>query len=226
MVGDLMGELVHLVNIMRNDGGIDWQHDYKLLNIFIGSNDACLGCTPASGHTYLSPDAYEGAVHDVTRGDDYCDGIRKGGGAFECLCAFLPGTAGPRTRSKMDELTQAYNSRLLSIAASLPASPDFAVVVDPLLSEVALRDWDLRYLSDVDCFHPAVEAHEVMALGVFQNLFKQASEKARTILPGKTPPLLCPTEDDRIATGEREGKDESALLCSTEEDRIARVEPG
>ena len=84
-------------------------------------------------------------------------------------CAFLPGPAGPLTRRLMDELVQSYSSRLRSIRDDYKNKryDDFALVVDPVFSELQIRDWPLGHVSDVDCFHPGVKAHEGMAVGVW-----------------------------------------------------------
>lgn len=117
-------------------------------------------------------------------------------------CAFLPGLQGPWTRLQMDILTQAYNTRLQNIVAAYNTtkSPAFAVVLDPLLSNTAIKEWDIEYLSSVDCFHPALNAHEVLARGVWRNLFRRSWEKDNRISPGGRKSHWCARERDRIAT--------------------------
>ncbi|KAJ3161359.1 hypothetical protein HDU86_007141 [Geranomyces michiganensis] len=151
MVPNLHAELQHLIRVMKTDSQIDFENDFKLLTIFIGNNDACLGCLPVSAVTWLSPQAYELAlraildrirasiprvvvnimqgfnvsqVWDVTRRDGYCETLRNGGAVFECACAFLPGPAGAQTRAQMDSLIQAYNARIPLIAASYNTNKD------------------------------------------------------------------------------------------------------
>ncbi|KAJ3300616.1 hypothetical protein HK104_009273 [Borealophlyctis nickersoniae] len=227
---NLQKELDWLVWQMRQKKGIDFQNDYKLLNIFIGSNDACLGCHPVP--LYPSPDTFEtlmrslfedirqrvprvvvnimqqfnvSQVYDLTHKDPWCAGLRNAGLILECTCAFMPGPNGPTTRELMDTLVVNYNQRLSKIAAEYrnPSRADynsFALVLDPVISNVKVRDWPIEFLSDVDCFHPGIKAHETMATSVWNNLFRPLDEKTSTITPGSVPAPVCPTADSRVKT--------------------------
>ncbi|KAI8914876.1 hypothetical protein DFJ77DRAFT_431143 [Powellomyces hirtus] len=230
MIPNLIAELEHLIRAMKSDSDINWASDFKLLTIFIGNNDACLGCAPGSGSTYLSPAAYEATmrslleriqtaiprvvvnimmgfnvsqVYDLTVEDPYCQGLRRAGTVFECVCAFLPGPMGEANRQRMDVLTQQYNARLQSLARfynTHPRPDSFAVIVDPLLSNVRVKEWNLKFLSNSDCFHPAAEAHALMAKGVWWNLFRPPTRKRTKLVPDEGIPVWCPGRADRIAT--------------------------
>ncbi|KAI8996700.1 hypothetical protein BC832DRAFT_535370 [Gaertneriomyces semiglobifer] len=194
-VMNLSHELDYLIKMMKRSRKIDFQNDFKLLTLFIGSNDACLGCGVLSHYMYLSPDAYElqmrglllrikasipnvvvniltqfnvSQVYDLTHNDPYCEMARNTGLVFECTCAFLPEPVGAITRRRMDELVQAYNERLFAIAADFgKLDKNFAVIVDPLLTDVAIKDWSIGLVSNIDCFHPDVKVHEIMASGIW-----------------------------------------------------------
>ncbi|KAJ3286672.1 hypothetical protein HK104_008918 [Borealophlyctis nickersoniae] len=232
LVMNLDGQVDRVVARMKQTKGLDYNRDWKLMNIFIGSNDACLGCL--DGISMPNPDQYEqmmralftkirkqvprvvvnvmqqfnvSQVWDLTHTDPWCASLRGIGLAFECSCAFLPGPQGPTTRKSMDTLTQNYNVRLLKLAAEFRAdaatSPDgdsFALVVDPAFRAIAVSEWPLDYLSDVDCFHPSVKAHEAMAISVWNNLFRNSTTKQVGVSPGD--PLVrhvyCPTPESRI----------------------------
>ncbi|KAJ3287258.1 hypothetical protein HK104_008701 [Borealophlyctis nickersoniae] len=230
MVFNLIHELDYLISQMKATPGVDFDNDFKLLTLFIGSNDVCLGCSPGVIPTLPSPDTYEALmravlerirksiprvivnvlmnfnvsqVYDLTYKDPWCATLRNTGLTFECTCAFLPGPAGPTTRLLMDTLTQLYNQRLLRIAASYRSStpdPSFAMMVDPLLSDVRIKEWGLEYLSNVDCFHPGVGAHEVMGVGVWNNLFRPYGSKRTSLDPSEEITAECPADESRIVT--------------------------
>ncbi|KAI9094665.1 hypothetical protein DFS34DRAFT_651907 [Phlyctochytrium arcticum] len=209
-------ELSYLITRMKTDPSIDYERDFKLINVFMGNNDACLKClTPGIKVYYMSllthllteirasvPNVVVNLmmgfnvsqVYDATVDEPYCDRLRKFGRPFVCACAFQS----PETRTAMDELTQTVNSLLTKVAMDFnsPQNPTFKVIVDPLLRDVRVRDWGLDYLSRADCFHPALAAHEVMAQGVWYNLFR--GDKISGVSPADPLPDWCPTDLDRI----------------------------
>lgn len=72
----------------------------------------------------------------------------------------------------MDSLIQKYNQRIekvvLEYQKKFSNDPSFAVIADPLFSNLSIRDgWPLESLSSIDCFHPAASSHEIMAVGVW-----------------------------------------------------------
>ncbi|KAJ3055276.1 hypothetical protein HK097_011007 [Rhizophlyctis rosea] len=229
MVHNLIYELQYLVSAMKMQKDIDFEKDFKLLTLFIGSNDVCLGCSSIPGPAWPSPALFEqtvriligeirariprvvvnvlmqfnvSQVYDLTHDDPWCARLRASGFVFECSCAFLPGAAGPLTRRLMDELVQSYNSRLQSIRDDYKTRryDDFAMMVDPGFSQLEIRNWPLGHVSDVDCFHPGVKAHEAMAVGVWNNLFLPEKKKHRSIDPNKPLDVFCPGADSRIRT--------------------------
>ncbi|KAJ3328933.1 hypothetical protein HDU76_009010, partial [Blyttiomyces sp. JEL0837] len=139
-------------------------------------------------------------VWDLTHKSPWCSGLRASGLVYECTCAFLPGPAGEAMRKSMDTLTTEYNERLIQIQSDFvnENDPNFAVILDPLFQGVQVRDWPLSALSNCDCFHPHEKSHQVMAVGVWNNLFRPSSKKARTIDPNDKVEVFCPTESSRI----------------------------
>ncbi|KAL2911598.1 hypothetical protein HK105_208937 [Polyrhizophydium stewartii] len=228
-VPTLPHELDYVVDQMRRDPGIDFDRDFKLLTLFIGSNDVCIGCSTLGLDGALSPDVFEShmrqlfesmrqsiprlvvnvllqfnvsQVWDATHDDLRCSMLRSSGLVFECTCAFMPGPLGAVTRARMDELVQAYNERIVRIAAEYRSlrDPSFAVTVDPLFRNVKIREWGLPFLSDVDCFHPSLSAHESMAVGIWNNMFLPWGRKVEVFDPNTDPVPVCPDEHSRIQT--------------------------
>ncbi|KAI9203298.1 GDSL-like Lipase/Acylhydrolase-domain-containing protein [Polychytrium aggregatum] len=230
MALNLQHELNYLINEMQQNSQVDMKNDFKLLNIFIGNNDACSGCDPISGSLWLSPDVFESAIRDIlsqiqaniprtvvnivqqfnisqvwdlTHNDSYCSTIRSEGLTFECTCAFLPGELGTLTRQRMDDLIQEYNGRLYAIWKDYQAQtpdPSFAVVLDPSFTQITIGAWPIQMLSDVDCFHPSVRAHELMAVSMWNNLFRPFSNKTTQANPYNPGAIFCPSDDSRIMT--------------------------
>lgn len=55
-------------------------------------------------------------------------------------------------------------------------------------------------LSSVDCFHPSLKSHELLAIGYWNRLVGTAEEKAIPAAWTTSPTLRCLEEDDRILT--------------------------
>jgi phospholipase B1, membrane-associated len=224
LVGNLKHEIGYLTRMMEENPDIDMANDFKLLNLFIGSNDLCASCIPFAG--MLSPDAFErhiveilaeleskipclvvnimmqfnvSQIWDLTKDDEYCQTLQNSGTVFECTCAFLPGPLGEATRRIMDELVVQYNLRLLKIWLEYQThrNDNFAIIIDPLLKDVSVRDWNVDALSKVDCFHPALKTHKLLAIGAWNNLFRPAYLKKGL---SKREYMKCPYSWDRIWT--------------------------
>lgn len=192
---NLMDQAKYLNDQMRSDSRVNFQQDFKLLNFFIGGNDVCLGCLPILEDLVLSPDQFENTIRDVlsyveeniprvvvnlhsifnvsqvydlSHADPHCATLRKIGLKVECACALLfDGEVGVSNRLEMDDLVAGYNEKLSLIAAdySEKKSDSFMVSLNPIFRDVALRQWSIKELSKVDCFHPSQSAHELMAIG-------------------------------------------------------------
>lgn len=55
-------------------------------------------------------------------------------------------------------------------------------------------------LSAVDCFHPSLQSHELLATSVWNRLVGTAEEKAVPVTWTTSPMIRCLEEDDRILT--------------------------
>jgi phospholipase B1, membrane-associated len=209
---------------MRWNRDVNYQNDYKLMSMFIGSNDACIGCLPIIGKTVLSPDQFErnvrevleeirtiprivvslyqqfnvSQVFDLTNPNPYCRKLRDVGLSLECACAFQDSKVGERTRDIMDRLVSEYNTRLIKIVADYERRNynSFKVILDPLFAGVSLKTWTIDYISNVDCFHPSVKAHELMATGAWNNLVLPYEQKKRIVTPDVQ--VDCPSSASRI----------------------------
>lgn len=209
---------------------VDVDREWKLLTLFIMSNDLCLGCTPL--RPALSADAFElliraaiervraslprtmvvlvsglniSGVYELTKDVPHCIEARNAGGRYECACAFDEDPIwGPRRRADMDELATSYNQRLRSIVLDYQkpgaTTDDFAVILEPGFEGVDLKKWPVEMLSTLDCFHPSILAHSMMAERLFNNLHRPLAGKKTGMDLDAPRGVLCPTEDSRIWT--------------------------
>lgn len=137
-------------------------------------------------------------IWNATKDVPHCQKIRKLGLTVECLCAFNESSSAGETRKIMDDVVREYNKRLEIIAEDYASRPSdsFLLILDPLLKNGNFSDWPISYISDVDCFHPHVSAHEVIAIGAWNNLFLPKSLKKTAF--ERIEKVTCPKETDRI----------------------------
>jgi len=95
----------------------------------------------------------------------------------------------------VDRIAVAYNDVFERIAFEWDAKqlPGFTVRAQPFASKI--QSDDPTELSALDCFHPSVYSHHILALGLWNNL--QQPPGAKTPIPEHgSVQYLCPGEDD------------------------------
>lgn len=220
-------QLAYLVDTLKSSAYIDYANDWKLLTLYIGSNDMCAGC---DNHTAWQPVSYEqykqyfhqmlfglkasvprlfvnvvqllrvSDVYNITLHSEYCRSMHESIFKFECSCAFANSSLGREQREKMDELTDQYNLALQQVVDEISAVPsnDFAAVIQPGFTRPDLDLFPVSFLSTIDCFHPSLAAHQAMAKVLWNNMLAPQKEKGTTFDYMK--PYTCPTEDTILAT--------------------------
>lgn len=203
---------------------------FKYINFQIGSNDLCWLCAQASiGIGPGSADDFEDNIRETLEGlraaipnsvvnlmavfkvsdifeltlnQPYCSKIipKLPHKNLGCACSLLGGDIGEATRALMDELTEQYNERLVKIAKEYQAAryPDFAVLWQPPI--VALGSYPIEALSDVDCFHPSLKSHELLATNLWNRMVGSAEEKAVPVTWSTAPLVRCLNPEDRLHT--------------------------
>jgi len=93
-----------------------------------------------------------------------------------------------------------YNAVTFSVAAEFEKlmDPEFTVVAQPGLDGIPFADWAPDYLSPLDCFHPALCAHQGFALALWNNLNTPPATKSHTLDVKHLPPYACPTADSYL----------------------------
>ncbi|KAI7885707.1 hypothetical protein K492DRAFT_105044, partial [Lichtheimia hyalospora FSU 10163] len=197
---NLDNEFDYMLKQMKSMESIDFDNDWKLITIQIGSNDQCASCLgpwtndvkPENYGSYV--DKVIGRIKDemprtivdlggvfnvsqvynLTFGQDYCRPLLDQPNALlnrvECPC-FLESDDKIRN---MDNIAASYNEQLVAIYEKYKAqeSDTFAVTFQP--ADINIAGFPVDALSNLDCFHPAEKTHELVAK------------------------IYCPSEDDRI----------------------------
>ncbi|KAI9263353.1 hypothetical protein BDA99DRAFT_438410 [Phascolomyces articulosus] len=201
---NLDDELDYLIPRMKEIPDVNFETDWKLITIQIGSNDQCASClNPFSGE--VTVDKYTGyveaaverikkevprvlvnlvgsfnvsAVYGLTKGQEYCRPLFNNPDAIlnrvECSCFLFDDEA----RSNMDVLSDGYNDGLVNIYNKYKdqESDTFAVRYTPARIDIA--GFPLEGMSNMDCFHPGKLVHQWVA---------KADEQ-----------IYCPNENDRF----------------------------
>ncbi|KAI9252815.1 GDSL lipase/esterase [Phascolomyces articulosus] len=196
----LNAELDYLIPRMMQLPNVNFATDWKMITIQIGSNDQCASCGDNTAD--VTVEAYgnyvEAAierirsnvprvivnlvgtfnvsgVYDLTMGQEYCrplfnqpDWILN-----RILCECFRGSE--EDRANMDTLSAQYSAKLHEIYQKYNAQQHdgFAIAYTPA-TNLNIGGLPLETLSNVDCFHPGIRAHEWVSK------------------------IYCPTEDDRI----------------------------
>ena len=201
-----------LVAQIKGDKRINFQKDWKLVTVLIGANNDCPAC---QGKAEDSPSEYEkelgNAVYTLNNelprtlvslvsmlnvtslltapGVDRHCGLQHVLTKIECPCIF----EGAQASAAVDANVQADNAKLLEIAKYWDGyDKSFGVVVQPGLSQMDVPDW--TFLSQFDCFHPSLEAHQNIGIALWNNMLQPVGKKQSAF---KMPvQIRCPTDDD------------------------------
>ncbi|GFZ44598.1 hypothetical protein JCM24511_02322 [Saitozyma sp. JCM 24511] len=121
---------------------------------------------------------------------------------LECSCP-----AGDYTRSKMDEMGEAYDAAVLEVIREWEeeADPSFGAIWQPGAA-IDLEHWPVEALSPVDCFHPSEAAHQRVAAGIWNRLTMSLEDKARPIRWEDEVRVRCLEEGDRFPVGQISGR--------------------
>lgn len=203
---------------------------FKYINLQIGSNDLCWLCAQATiGIGPGSVDDFEANIRrtlemirkaipnslvnllavfkvsdifELTKNQPYCSKLLTSlpHKNIECACSLLDGNIGETTRKLMDQLKDQYNDALIRIATDYQKQryPDFAVVWQPEI--ISLGGYPIQALSDVDCFHPSLKSHELLAANIWNRMVGTKEEKKEPVAWTTSPQIRCLKEDDRILT--------------------------
>ncbi|KAI9268039.1 hypothetical protein BDA99DRAFT_535558 [Phascolomyces articulosus] len=215
----LSNQLDYLIPKMKSLSN-DFENDWKLVNIQIGSNDQCASCglnaldvTAARYGSYVSaavkrivenvPNVivnligvfHVSPVYNLTAGQSYCNTI-AGQPLNRNLCGCFQGTSS--SRRAMDALADSYNDKLIEIYQSYQGKNNtgFGVTYQP--NNINIAGFPLEAMSNADCFHPSLISHQWISKIAWNNLFTPRPYKPSVHNFNKNQEILCPGENDRI----------------------------
>jgi phospholipase B1 len=224
VASDLLGQLEHLYKVLSKNSSVNIKENWKLLNMLIGANDACPLCmdiippSPAKAAdafiekvAEVIQAAYEmfprtffnivpifnvSGVYNLSLESKYCERVHEGL-PLECPCAFSSSQA---DRNYLDEVISEYTKRLIKLTEQWQSRKltDFAVVYQPFSIGLKITDVPIEYLSNLDCFHPSLLAHQKMAIALWNSLITPMAEKKHNFNPDD--PLICPDQSSRLWT--------------------------
>ena len=168
MFVSLPKQLLHVINVMKSSASIDYHKDYKLVTIFIGSNDLCMACTTSAFNPFppasllnatlhsliplLPPRTVVNIIglfnisqiHSLQTNPDVCSESVITKGDWECPCAGLSGSLGRTLRLQMDRAVISYNAIFQSFAADSHNNPylllkNILILYDPTLESLAVN---------------------------------------------------------------------------------------
>jgi len=201
-VQDVPAQLSYLVNTSKTEyKKLDWENDWKLLTIFIGANNLCSAC---SNDTRSSPAYFEShlravldqahatiprvfvnliaifnisGVWDAGQQSEYCRILWHNITTHECGCLT---TGVEADRKAMDNHGAAFNQIMVQLADEYAGlnDPNFTVVVQPGVRDLAVSEFGEHYLSKLDCFHPSLYANQAFTYLIWNNMMTPVGQKA------------------------------------------------
>ncbi|KAI9025840.1 hypothetical protein CLU79DRAFT_789620 [Phycomyces nitens] len=222
---NLITELDYVIPRMKDYPGIDFENDWKLITIQIGSNDQCGSCTSfanestVEAYTLYVEAAIERIQNDIPKtivnliGNlnvsallplaeahaEYCPSNDTSVNYFtpkaECPCL-----SSQEQMDTMDYLADNYNKALINIAHKYRGreGQDFAVVYQPY--DINFISYPVTVLSSIDCFHPSLSLHKYFSKLFWNSLFLPSDRKPQHFDYDPSLSLYCPKKTDRIST--------------------------
>ncbi|KAJ4938911.1 hypothetical protein JOQ06_028377 [Pogonophryne albipinna] len=210
-----------LVDKMKNDPGIDFHNDWKVITMFIGGNDLCDFCKDS---VFFSPSNVISRIRqaldilhkEVPRAivnliellnivplrdlhKDKSLGCPTWLVSIVCPCILKP-KDGSSELKKVNEFNEAYqlSMRELIDSGRYDTHDNFTVVLQPFLREIYLPKLedgrpDRSYFSP-DCFHLSQRAHTLMAKGLWNNMLEPVGNKTFRQDFSAAIDLKCPSE--------------------------------
>jgi len=205
---DMLSQAQWLVSQMKANTKINYANDWKILSIWIGSNNLCDVCDNQNNNNGANfetnvitaleflyqnvPRLFVNLVANLEISGMY--NINSGAcsllHSFACGCV---GSSNAKDRQLVKDTGLDYQKRAITIAAKFNSrgNSNFTVVVQPFLTNTLITD--RSQLSAADCFHPSAASHATAAVALWNNLLTPAGQKKTTWGQGDSP--LCPTVD-------------------------------
>lgn len=208
---DMLGQAQWLVQQLKANNKINMTGDWKLLTIWIGSNNLCDVCdnsgyngdnfqsqvTSALEYLYANvPRLFVNLVANLEISTMY--NINSGAcSLLHMIACGCVGTSNANSRALVASTGKDYQARAFAIAKNFNGrSNSFAVVVQPFLVQTVITE--RSQLSAADCFHPSAPSHAVAAVALWNNILTPAASKKTQWNPNDVP--ICPTTSTLLYT--------------------------
>ncbi|XP_033110898.1 phospholipase B1, membrane-associated-like [Anneissia japonica] len=227
---ELTCQVGELIDMMKADSSIDYENDWKVVTIFIGTNDLCHYCLneeDSSPANYISS-MYEGLellkdemprtfVNIVSPTNVY-DLSTMASQNSVCTTVYMKScpcvAAGGAILDKVNEAALKYQGLLSDmIATGRYEKDDFAVVLQPFLQKASMpmnKDGTVDMsLMAADCIHLSQKGQAMYGLALWQSMFQSTSAKATNLQSALRlvsynsldgQELACPSEQQFFAT--------------------------
>jgi len=208
---DMAGQAQWLVNKLKSDTRINFNNDWKVVTIWIGSNNLCALCKDKAANDGLNFESQVTAALNIF----YKDVPRLfvnlvaplnvaslyGIGNFVCNAVHnqvCPCIVGKNDQLAVGNATLDMTKRAYKISEDFNkmGRKDFAVVVQPFLVDNKITDRSL--LSTADCFHPSAKGHILGSIALWNNMVTPRAQKKTTWNEADAP--ICPTKDTLLYT--------------------------
>lgn len=206
---DMLGQAQWLVEQLKANTAINFETDWKLLTLWIGSNNLCDVCKDNSGNNVANfenevtealeylyssvPRVFVNLVSnlDITQLDNIDSGLCDMLHSIACGCVVSD-------RSAVLEINLQYQQTASVIAQKFASrnNPLFTVVVQPFLIDTTILE--RSELSKADCFHPSAYSHQVAAVALWNNMISPAAQKKTAWSLTDTP--TCATSETLLYT--------------------------
>lgn len=215
---ELLQQAIRIVDTMRSSSLVDFENDWKMIIMYIDSNDYCpLVCenrtfedpnewitNVAMTLDYLSenlPRAYVNLVQMIDIGDLLDELLTSRNGQrcrllmtdFVCNCV---AAENPPSTNMFDYAQYRMNLEELVTREQYNYTNNFTVVLQPFMSKIKLEETDDDYLDispfATDCIHLSPKGHRAAAVGLWNGMFEKVGNKSSTL---KFPVgnIRCPT---------------------------------
>jgi len=209
---DMPGQAEVLIGRMAASEAINFNEDWKVINLWIGGNDLCNICNnnpdnlPENYIAYIDdalttiiqqiPRVYINLVNiiDVSRLAEIDVGACRTYHGIVCGCS----TKGEAELALISQTAQRYQELIVSLAAQPRFHSDnFTVEVQPFFIDTqppTLPDGtvDVSYFAP-DCFHFSVKGHNTAGPALWNNMLQAPGSKSLTW--NVNPTLMCPSAE-------------------------------
>jgi len=212
--GSTTNNLIHQIEYLKKRVNVSDKIDkWKLITLLIGANDLCGICSNNDFQPELFrknlrealfelknnfPKSFVNMVlifkvtdaYILSRDTFYCRALHT---IFpvECPCVFNL-MNGKKDRHIIDYYTFIYQNITRDVVYEVNTkdpSGNFTITIQPMFSMANISDFTIDFLSTLDCFYPSLEAHQSMAISLWNNLFLHPLKKETFI---QYPDLKCP----------------------------------